>query len=635
MCGIIGASGSLALQDLDGAVAALRHRGPDDTGIFVDPAAGIRLGHARLSIQDVSHLGHQPMRSADGNVVIVFNGEIYNFRELRVELESLGHQFIGSSDTEVLLALYLQMGERMLSRLNGIFAFAIWDARQGSLLMARDALGVKPLYVTELADGVAFASEVKALLRLTPVSRELDREAIARYMTFLWCPGEGTPLRAVRKVRPGEALEVRDGRIVRRWAWYRPAILDDAVRPMNADEAIRSVESGLRRAVDRQLVADVPVGAFLSGGLDSSAVAAFARESIPGLRCFTIEAVNADADGHVDDLPYARRVAAHLGVQLDVVSVDAGRMARDIPMLVRQLDEPLADPAALNVMYIASLARENGIKVLLSGAGGDDLFTGYRRHRAIQAERYWRWMPASLRRSLSAVGAGLDQRRPTLRRLTKLLAGFELEGDARVVQYFRWNDAAVVASALAPGFRPAAEPEVTNREMLDYLVGSAASNGSLRRMLALEQRFFLSDHNLLYTDKMSMAVGVETRVPFLDPDLVALAASMPTQLLQRGAIGKWVLKKAMERHLPHDVIYRPKSGFGAPVRRWMRFDLREMLADILSPARVEARGIFSAEGVAALIRNNDSGACDASYLLLSMLCMELWCREYVDRQACA
>ena len=633
MCGIVGFSGPIETGRLTDACNAMAHRGPDDAGLYHDAGAAIGLGHRRLSILDLSPLGHQPMASDDGAVVLVFNGEIYNFRELRAELAGEGVAFRGHSDTEVLLNLYLAEGEGMLPRLNGIFAFALWDRRTQSLLLARDALGVKPLYYAVADDRFAFASEIKALLPLLPATVGLDAVALQRYLTFLWCPGDGTPLRSVRKLLPGEALVVRAGRIVRSWTWYRLPMFR-GVAPRSSLDA-RAVVQGtlvhLRAAVRRQMVADVPVGAFLSGGLDSSAVVALAREQNPDIRCFTIEALGGQEAGATDDLPYARRVAEHLGVPLDVVRIDAGRMAGDLERMVAQLDEPLADPAPLNVLYISQLARELGIKVLLSGAGGDDLFTGYRRHRALMAERWWSWLPRPVRLGLAKVSGALDQRSALGRRVGKLFSGAGLDGDGRLVNYFRWARRADLEALYSAAFRAALDDEPAEAPMLAFLRDLPPDTSRLERLLALEQRFFLADHNLLYTDKMSMAVGVEVRVPFLDLELVEFAARIPARFKQRGREGKWVLKQAMEPYLPREVIYRPKTGFGAPLRRWMRHELRELLGDLLSAASLKRRGLFDPDAVQRLIAANDAGRVDASYTLLSLLCIEIWCRTFLDR----
>lgn len=643
MCGLAGFafSPSFALEEerLRAALAAMRHRGPDDAGVFMDAEQSIGLAHARLSILDLSPLGHQPMLSDDGRVVLVFNGEIYNFRELRAELEAAGYVFRGHSDTEVLLHLYLAWRERggdlteTLRRLNGIFAFALWDAERGEMLLARDALGVKPLYYCAEEGRFAFASEIKALLPLVDVIGPLDAAALHRYLSFLWCPGEATPAGKVKKLGPGELIWVRNGAIEERMVWYRLPTCRHASSAMDELAAVSGTVQHVRAAVHRQLVADVPVGAFLSGGLDSSSVVAFARERNPDIRCFTIESAGGAEAGVADDLPYARRVAEHLGVPLEVVRVDAARMAEDLAGMVTQLDEPLADPAPLNVLYISRLARDCGVKVLLSGAGGDDLFTGYRRHRAVLAERYWNWFPHPMRRGLAGLAGTLDQRWAWGRRLRKAFDGAALDGDARLVNYFAWSRRDDLLALYTPEFRAAVGETEAGAPMLDFLVGLPRDLSPLERMLALEQRFFLADHNLTYTDKMSMATGVEVRVPFLDLELVEFAQRIPIRFKQRGSEGKWVLKKAMEPYLPRDVIYRPKSGFGAPLRRWMRYELREMLGDILGEASLRRRGLFDSIAIQKLITANDAGQVDASYTLLSLMCIELWCRRFMDKGA--
>jgi len=598
--------------------------------MWFDRERGVGLGHRRLAIVDLSPAGAQPMVSADGVAVLTFNGEIYNFRELRAELETQGHRFRGHSDTEVLLELYLEHGEAVLERLNGIFAFALWDSRSKSLFVARDAFGVKPLYYTEGAAGFAFASEVKALVCLAPKTRELDVAALHRYLSFLWCPGDGTLLRSVRKLSPGQAMVVLAGRISRHWTWYQLPVFRGVRANLSAADSIGGTASGLRRAVHRQLVADVPVGAFLSGGLDSSAVVAFARERAAGIRCFTIEVVGGQDSGTTEDLPYAQHVAQHLEVPLDVVRIDAARMVADFEDMIAQLDEPLADPAPLNVLYICRLAREQGVKVLLSGAGGDDVFTGYRRHVAVNYEYLWRWLPRALRREIEQATSRLDQRDFRLRRLAKVFTGAGLEADPRLATYFAWGREEDLLQLYTLQTRAALGNEAASAPMLDFLRPLATSVEPLDRMLVLEQRFFLADHNLAYTDRMSMATGVEVRVPFLDLDLVEYAARIPLSFKQRRRMGKWVLKKALEPYLPRDVIYRPKTGFGAPMRRWVRRELRPLVSELLSPESLRRRGLFEPAAVWRLVEQNDRGERDASYTLLSLMSVESWCRAYLD-----
>jgi asparagine synthase (glutamine-hydrolysing) len=630
MCGILGFSGIFDHSSFKAGLNEIAHRGPDDSGVFVDEKDNITLGHVRLTILELSKLGHQPMSNDNGQVILIFNGEIYNFRELRNELEKKGHRFRGRSDTEVVLRLYLAEGEDMLAKLNGIFAFAVWDKRNQSLFIARDALGVKPLYYAQIAEGFAFSSEIKGLMKLVPGVCELDTVALHRYLSFLYCPGSRTPMRKTRKVKPGHAMIVRKGQIIKTWQWYQLPVFHSAVSQIKKIDVIQGTEKALRSAVHRQLISDVPVGAFLSGGLDSSAVVAMAREQNQNINCFTIDSGGSE-EGMTDDLPYARRVAKHLGVPLEVVKIDSGCMATDLEKMIYQLDEPLADPAPLNVLYISRLAREQGIKVLLSGAGGDDIFTGYRRHFALNFENSWSWLPRGFRDGLDTLTGQLDQRKPLFRKMSKLFSGAALEGDVRIVNYFIWAKESQLMSLYSPDFRASIVHGAGVKPMLNFLSHLPDSTPRLERMLALEKRFFLTDHNLTYTDKMSMAAGVEVRVPFLDLELVKFAACIPPHFKQRGRTGKWVLKRAMEKYLPKDVIYRPKSGFGAPIRHWMRYELREMLSDLLSEASLRKRGLFDSYAVQRLIKQNDLGEVDASYTLLSLLCIEIWCRQYIDK----
>lgn len=630
MCGIAGFQGAFDSTLLRQMANAIAHRGPDDVGEWHSPDGTVGLAHRRLAIIDLSPLGHQPMSDASVTAVIVFNGEIYNFRELRRELEAEGYGFRGHSDTEVLLSLYLARGEAMLAMLNGIFAFAIYDRADQTLFIACDAMGVKPLYFSEGRDGFVFASELKALVACGGVSGSLDVSALLRYLRFLWSPGGATPFKGVSRLGPGEALRVKDRRIIRRWRWAESTWAAEPLE-LDAAEAIRQVREGVRTAVHRQMVADVPVGAFLSGGLDSSAVVAMALEVSPDIDCFTIDTGAVRDAGVTDDLPYARQVAKHLGVKLHEIQVDSSRMAADLERMVSQLDEPLADPAPLNVLYISRLARQHGVKVLLSGAGGDDLFTGYRRHRALMLERYWIWLPVAARAGLRHMTARMGQGGSWSRRVTKAFAQADLPVDQRLVGYFLWADPVGVLGLFAPEHRAALAGEAMAAPLEDYLAMLPFGLPPLQRMLALEQRFFLADHNLLYTDKMSMATGVEVRVPFLDNDLVRLANALPPGLKQRGAEGKWVLKKAMEPYLPHEVIYRSKTGFGAPLRHWLRHELREFVDDMLSANTLRRRGLFDPTAVANLVAADRAGRVDAAYTILGLVCIEIWCREFVDK----
>jgi asparagine synthase (glutamine-hydrolysing) len=519
--------------------AAMAHRGPDDHGSVYLPEVELGLAHRRLSLIDISHRGHQPMWDATGTAAIVFNGEIYNYRELRGELVADGYRFQSDCDTEVLLNLYLRDGDKLMERLNGIFAFAIWDGRSESLLIARDGAGVKPLYYTENAKGVLFASELKALLHEPSIDRTLDHQAIRHHLLYLWCPSPLTMLKSVRKLEPGHALRVRANRVEKHWCFY-DLPLDQEFVDWPPRDAIVQVRKYLTQAVERQLVSDVPVGAFLSGGLDSSSVVALAQRRMGGerLQCFTIGFTDtvAKAEGMAADLPHAQKVAEHLNVDLHTIYVSS-EMVDELQKMVFYLDEPQADPAPINALFISQLAREQGIKVLLSGAGGDDIFSGYRRQHALMVEPYWAWLPKTVRRGLRAASASTRPTTELRRRVAKAFRYADLEGDARIASYFYW----IPPDLLFPIFHPELRREFETAApgpVTEALASLPPDMPPLNRMLYLEGKFFLTDHNLNYVDKVSMAHGVEVRVPFLDPDLMSLAAQLPLAYKQRGRIAR-------------------------------------------------------------------------------------------------
>jgi asparagine synthase (glutamine-hydrolysing) len=632
MCGIAGFSGDFEPALLERMNGAQAHRGPDDADVLFLPEARVGLAHRRLSIIDLSPRGRNPMWDVTRRAVIVYNGELYNYRELRRELIADGYGFNSDTDTEVLLNLYLRDGEKMLERLNGIFAFAIWDTRKRSLLVARDGVGVKPLYFAETPRGFLFASELKALLQESSIDRTLDLEAVRHHVLFLWCPSPITMLKSVRKLEPGMALVVKDGRVAQRFRFYDPRFDREFVDWPEGD-AIVQVRKYLTRAVDRQLMSDVPLGAFLSGGLDSSSVVALAQRRIEPdkLQCFTIgfKSKEAQIEGMADDLPYAQRVAEHLGVDLHTIWVGP-EMVDELAKMVFYLDEPQADPAPINALFISQLARKQGIKVLLSGAGGDDIFTGYRRHYALLREPLWAWLPHPMREALRNVSSHVRPTSELRRRLAKAFRYADLDGDQRILSYFHWTPPDVLAGVFSPALRALGSPDLTG-PVPQALASLPPNVAALNRMLYLEIKFFLTDHNLNYVDKVSMASGVEVRVPMLDPELMALAARLPLHMKQRGRHGKWILRKAMEPYLPHDVIWRTKAGFGAPLRHWLRNDLRAIVDDVLSERSLSARGLFDPKGVHDLIEADRERKVDAAYSIFAMICIELWCRMFVDR----
>ena len=631
MCGIAGFQGDFGPTLLPQMSARIAHRGPDDEGMWSDPKAQVALAHRRLSIIDTSSAGHQPMSDRLGRATIAYNGELYNFRELRPKLEARGSIFRGNSDTEVLLQQYLVHGADMLNELNGIFALAIWDQREGRLLLARDGLGVKPLYYAQTSHGFIFASELKALLQSPHVSRDLDPTAVYDHLCYLWCPNPATVLKSVRKLEPGHALTVRDGRIDKHWSFY-DLPYDTGIEEQRDEEAIRGIEEGLAQAVRRQMVSDVPVGAFLSGGIDSSLIVANARQHSPQrLQCFTISrgTETAGGVGAPDDFPYAQRVARHLDVDLHVVQAN-DKMFHHIEHMLYHLDEPQADPAPINVWLISQLAREHGIKVLLSGAGGDDIFTGYKRHRALNWERNWAWLPKGARSSLAWISSRIPTHDPRLRRIAKVFQYADQSPDQRLLGYFRWLPTARAQALFSPDFTAQLGKSAFSGSLANTLCRVPPGTKRLNQMLYLDTKHFLADHNLNYTDKMSMATGVEVRVPFLDLDLVAQATRLPLCHKQRGKEGKWVLKKLAERVLPRDIVYRPKAGFGAPLRSWLHGPLRPLREDLLSSSSLIGRGIFAPLPVAQLVEDDRNGKIDAAYPIFAMMCLELWCRIFID-----
>lgn len=632
MCGISGFQGQFDSNLLNSMNFILAHRGPDDSGEYYDSASKTGLAQRRLSIIDLSSAGAQPMWDITRTCCITFNGEIYNYRELRKGLVEDGFQFQNQTDTEILLNLYLRDGFEMLRKLNGIFAFVIYDTRDKSLFVVRDGFGVKPLYYSETSKGFLFGSELKALLLESSVSRDLCPKAIHYYLSYCWAPAPWTMLEHVKKLEPGHAMVVTDGKILKSWKFYDIpcGYGDESICEL---EVASEVRKALDRAVERQMVADVPVGAFLSGGLDSSAICAIARNyttSGQKLRCFTIAPLGESNEGFNRDLPYARQMAEFLNVELNVIEVDVDIIS-NLEKMIYHLDEPQPDPAAINVMLISSLARDHGIKVLLSGSGSDDIFTGYRRHLLVMLEPCWAWLPVSIRRLFANCSRRIKVRSRPMRLIASGLRFADMDDDSRIAGYFHWLDPVIQANLYSPAMRENLSEESFSEPLMKSISELGNDIPRLHKMLYLDSKHFLIDHNLNYTDKMSMAVGVETRVPFLDPDLVQLVAKIPPRLKQHGRISKHVLKKAMSSDLPPEILNRAKAGFGAPLRSWMDDGLQELVNDTLGESSLKSRGLFDPQPVNQLIGANRTGRIDASYSIFALICMEMWCRIFIDR----
>ncbi len=635
MCGFVGFFGDFSEELLRRMNERIQHRGPDDTGIYYQAEEHVGLGHQRLAILDLSELGHQPMFTDDKRVVIVFNGEIYNFRQLRRSLEQDGYAFRGHSDTEVLLQLYCRDGEKMLAQLNGIYAFAIWDRTKRKMLLARDGVGVKPLYYTKTKQGVLFASELKSLLCHPEVDRSLHLPSLHAHLTYQWSPHPDTILQSVKKLPPGHLMWLDASHRLETSAYY-DLPYDQPLRPISEEDAIQALQRHLTLAVERQLVSDVPVGAFLSGGLDSSSLVALAQRVAyePQRKCFSIGfqgEANPQGEGRVDDLPYAQRVAKTFDIDLHTLYVGP-EMAQHLEKMIYHLDEPQADFAPLHVYALCQMARQHGIKVLLSGTGGDDLFTGYRRHQALFYEPAWAWLPRPLRTLLRQQTGHLPTLSTLGRRMQKAFQYADRPPRERIAAAFHCLPPEHILGLYTPAIRKQLAALPFSAPLMDTLAKLPPDTPPINQMLYLEGKHFLPDHNLNYTDKMSMATGVEVRVPFLDPDLIRFATSLPIHLKQTPTQSKWILKRAMEPYLPHDVIYRPKTGFGVPMRRWLKVELRDVVEDVLSPRNLQQRGIFDPTAVYKLLEQDRQGHLDGSYLIFSLMVFELWMRIFVDRK---
>jgi asparagine synthase (glutamine-hydrolysing) len=634
MCGIAGYAG-LHRPDLLGAMcAAMVHRGPDDAGVWSDADGEVGLGHRRLSIIDLSPAGHQPMSNRDGSVWISYNGEIYNFEEHRERLAASGYPFRSRSDTEVLLALYDEQGLDFLNELNGIFAFGLWDTRLRRLLLARDHVGIKPLYYWCDGRRLYFASEIKALLTVPEIPRRLHLQSLADYLTFLWVPGEDTLLAGIKKLEPGHYLLWQDGKIETRQWFTLPYEPDES--PSEGDW-VEAVHDTFMRTTRRQMVSDVPLGAFLSGGLDSSSIVACMRHAFPSreITTYTVRFDPGDMarEQGTDDYPYAIQVARRLDVRLKSLLLEPD-VIHLLPKMVYHLDEPDADPAVFPSYLISKLAREDGTTVLLSGTGGDEVFFGYRSHQAYREYDRFAWLArfpmAPLISSMARLSSSLFGAQNLMaRRFAKFRRGLTKSGVERHLALSEWSSAPLRSELFTPELRRTVGFEgvpACLRRYRDCFVGT----GDLNLHSHLLIQTFLAAHNFLYTDKSSMAVSLEARVPFMDVELMRLAARIPERYKLHGRTTKYVLKRAMAPYLPRPLLHRKKTGFGAPLRKWVLEDLREVVQYLLGPGHLAARGLFDPAVVQRILDENASGRADHTYLIYALLTLEIWMQTFLD-----
>ena len=619
MCGIAGilrrdqtAADPAMLRRMTGVLA---HRGPDGEGLHSD--GPIALGHRRLAIIDRDS-GGQPMGSLDGTLWITYNGEVYNYRELRRELEALGHAFTTQSDTEVVLQAYAAWGVECLGRLRGMFAFAIWDGRRRQMLLARDRVGIKPLVYSWDGACLRFASEIKAILQDPTVPRELDWEALTDYFTYHYIPSPRTVFHAIRKLPPASYLicPLAEGAPEIRRYWDLRMAPDYRVTER---EWVARLQELLGQTVKLHMVSDVPVGAFLSGGLDSSTVVAcMAQVSTQPVRTFSIGFDDAD----FDELTYARQVAARYNthhfeqvVKPDIVEI--------VPRLAWQFDEPFADASAVPTYCVSRITREH-VTVALSGDGGDESFAGYRRYAdALKLDRQAQLLSV-VRPLLRLAVAGL----PDIRGRGRL----DLLTTPRIRRYFRMmaHQQEQTLTALLT-LDTGAELLRPRSEHFERLAAEAGTSDYLSVLQYLDVRHYLPEDILTKVDRSSMLVSLEARVPLVDHILMEHVATMPAALKFRAGSGKYILKRAMHDRLPAPILARRKMGFGVPLARWFRKELRDFAGDMLLDATARQRGVIRTATAVRLLEDHQQGRRDRSAQIWALVCFELWARTWMDR----
>lgn len=635
MCGFVGLINWGDTETLKRATHLQAHRGPDDHGIWTRQAEQgpwVGLGSRRLSILDISAAGHMPMASDDGLVTVVYNGEIYNYPQLRQQLEAQGHQFRSHSDTEVLLHLYRRYGPEFVARLNGMFAFALWDESEQRLLLARDHLGIKPLYYAHQEGRLACASELKSLLELPDLDRRICREGLSQYLSFLWVPESETILGSVKKLPPGHLAVLQNGRLKVSRYWdlsYPPRRAWGRTDPAELALELRHRFSA---TVKSQMLSDVPVGAFLSAGLDSSSIVAMmAEHSSEPVRTFTI-AFPKEYHGSnisIDDVDVARRTAERFGCSHTELIVEP-EVIDLLPKLVWHMDEPVADPAIITAFLVCQEARKS-VTVLLSGTGGDEVFAGYRKYQAHYLVGALSFIPVWLRAALSR----LAQRLPTftgnrlalvVRLLKKLLRSAHLPPTERFVGDSLYFNESQKRALCGPSYLNGAFD--ARHTHLDHF---RAVDGAdfLNQMSYVDLKTFLPSLNLNYNDKMAMAASVESRVPFLDWEFLEWTAHhIPPSLKLKGLTTKHILRESMRGVLADEVLAQKKAGFGAPVDVWLKRDLAEYTRDLLSPERIRARGLFDPDTVARMFREYNEGKFDWSYQIWQLLTLEIWFDQF-------
>jgi len=624
MCGISGIyRGSdgppVERRVLKNMLDIIRHRGPDDDGMFLAEQVGI--GMRRLSIIDVAG-GHQPITNEDGSVVVVFNGEIYNYRELAEGLRARGHRLATNSDTEVIVHLYEELGPECVHQFRGMFAFAIWDKRAKRLYIARDRLGIKPLYYTQVGETLVFGSEIKSLLQFPGVTAEPDLAAISNYISLKYVPAPQTMFAGIRSLPPGHTLTC-DGNGMRIAQYWDVSFEGENDPRCSEEEYADRLHELLRESVRLRLRSDVPFGAFLSGGVDSSIIVALMSEMLDEpVKTFSVGFERTQRRS--DELPYARQVAEQFGTQHHEVFMRPDEFVGLAEKVVWHLDQPIADQATMATYVVSRLAAQH-VKMVLTGEGGDELFAGYARYPGERMSPLFHYLPGPVKWALM----GLANRIPQLERPKIALRALCQRNEAqRMVHWF-------------PLFTNDMRAELTRGEVPQFSNESAAAvfaaclkrtdaRRTLNRMLYVDTKLWLADFLLLRGDKLTMANSLEGRVPLLDHKLVEFAASLPPRMKLKGMMRKYLLKKVARRYLPNTIVDRPKEGFPLPINDWFRGPVRTYIRDMLAPETIQRRGLFNAPYIEQMLQQHESGFNDHGALLWGLVCLEQWYRVFID-----
>jgi asparagine synthase (glutamine-hydrolysing) len=626
MCGIAGfvQHDGARGEDLAAMVHALFHRGPDESGSIVLP--DVALGMRRLAIMDVSN-GQQPFANEDQSIQVVANGEIYNYADVRNDLQSRGHTFHTNCDIEVVAHAYEEYGDGFASRLHGMFAIALWDGRTRTLIAARDRAGEKPLFYTRTANGLLLGSEIKALLASPDVPRRLDLESLDQFLTYEYVLTPRTIFHDIRRVPAAHYLRYRDGDVTLHRYWDAA---DVPLRQWSDEDAVEAFRDVFGRAVDAQMMSEVPLGVFLSGGIDSSAIVAFMKDAAVR-RGVTVNSFSMGFDdGSYDELPYARAVAEAFGT-----THREGRVTPDVAALFDRLvlhfDEPFGDVSLFPTFLVSQLAREH-VTVALAGDGGDEMFGGYDAYEAeLLAGRLQRFLPDGALRAVDAVASLLppaEQKKGLVNKLRRFAAG--MARAPRSIGQYRWMTFAhpgekrtLYSKALADALT-SADVYAPVREAL-----GRGGDDLVNRQLYADLQIYLADDILVKVDRMSMATSLETRAPFLDVSVMEFAFSLPGHFKIRDGQRKWIVKRALEGLVPPPILTRRKEGFSIPMKQWLRRDLAPMMKRLLAPDRIARRGLFQAEAVSRMVDEHVSGRENHAHQLFCLMVFERWAEEFL------